>query len=188
MAVAFACEVCRYRRELSDDYAGQTVRCPQCAAAQSLAPLPAPAAPAAPASDPRCPFCAEPIKPEARKCRWCGEILDRSLAIAKKREQVKELERRRQILQPDAPGSKAALVVGLTGIILGPLLPPAGFALGPTALLMALSALRALRQDPKLEGRGAARAGLVLGLLTIVATILVVVLQIRLLGGLPEAD
>jgi hypothetical protein len=81
-----------------------TIECVQCKAcfavqAPGAAPPPSPFAAQAPARpDPfgqlaphdmadvaarRCPFCAEPISPDAMKCRHCGEVLDPDMRAAK---------------------------------------------------------------------------------------------------------
>jgi hypothetical protein len=184
MSAAFRCEVCNYARDVPDDYAGRKIRCPQCDAPVEVpAPPPDPAAAPAPEDTRPCPFCAEPIKREARKCRWCGEIVDRELAIAKQQEKVKEIERRREVLLREAPGAKASLIVGIVGLILGPLTIFGGFALGPLAIVMAVSAKSAIRKEPRLEGQGMATAGLILGALTLAATVAMLVTNVRTFGA-----
>ena len=185
MPLPFVCEVCRYSRDLAEDYAGTRFACPQCDAVQDLPPA---TAPADPAPGRACPFCAEPVRPEARKCRWCGEILDRALAIAKKKEAARDLERRRELILREAPGARGATIVGLVGLLMGPVFAPLGFALGPSAILMAVSALRAIAREPRLEGRGLAKAGLALGITTIAASVVMLATNFHLFGNLPDSD
>ena len=38
-----------------------------------------------------CPFCAEEVRPQARKCRYCGETIDVTLWLAEEAKKVAEL-------------------------------------------------------------------------------------------------
>src|SRR5579862_6769274 len=56
----------------------------------------------------RCPFCREPILADAKKCRYCGEFLDRSLVAP------------RQIARPTYPaGSMYCTLCGNVGPPMG---------------------------------------------------------------------
>jgi membrane protein YdbS with pleckstrin-like domain len=84
--------VCGHRFLIQDDQLSRTVTCPACkrplmpvaapAGEAAVAPTPTPAAPASAEATTRCPFCGEVILAIAKKCKHCGEFLDRAAAPA----------------------------------------------------------------------------------------------------------
>ena len=60
--------------------------------------------------EPRCPYCKEVVRPDAVKCRWCGEFLKKDLALR---------ARLRKRPPPDAslPEPSTILVLGILGIL-----------------------------------------------------------------------
>jgi hypothetical protein len=61
----------------------------------------------------RCPYCAERVLAEARKCKHCGEIIDRRLRAARRFE-----EEGPAYYDPPEPGS-AATGLGVASLALG---------------------------------------------------------------------
>ena len=66
--ITFNCPHCGARCKSADRAAGCKLPCPGCK--RSIA---------VPSSLKPCPFCAEPVQPDAKKCRHCGEVLDPAL-------------------------------------------------------------------------------------------------------------
>jgi predicted RNA-binding Zn-ribbon protein involved in translation (DUF1610 family) len=90
--IKVTCSSCGVTLSTPDSSAGKRAKCPQCAAAIDipafdqddfeLEPLAAePLVAATPAAEDRrpCPVCGEMIMREAIKCRFCGEVFDKSL-------------------------------------------------------------------------------------------------------------
>lgn len=85
--------VCGHRFLIQDDQVSRTVTCPACkrplmpvaappGESTPSVPTPTPAAPAGTEPTKRCPFCGEVILAIAKKCKHCGEFLDRAPASA----------------------------------------------------------------------------------------------------------
>lgn len=141
--------------------AGLAIRCPACERPlQVPRPLPGPAS--AEGESVRCPFCLQPILPQARKCRWCHEFLDRDLAIAKAREEEERIKRRVAVEEQESRLAKVSLVCAAMGLVCPLLLPGA-----MVGILMAIAAYRQIRENPRLKGIGMARTGLALGIISI---------------------
>ncbi len=108
-----------------------------------------------------CPYCGEAILAEAKKCQHCREYLDPDLR-AQARPAHDSVDR--MLMPVGRPAS--AIAAGYLGLL--SLLPLIGIA----AIITSLVALRTLRKQPDLSGRGRAIFGLVMGsTMTVVYTI-----------------
>ena len=169
MEALFKCDICHYERGLPESYRNQKIRCPQCASVILVD-----------AEQPRhlkpCPFCAENILDQARKCRFCGEIIDRALAIAKDKQKIREVQRASQIIDRYLPGSRPSLIMGILALILFPL----SYLFGPVSILMGLHAFRESKKNPHLEGVRFAKAGILLGTVSMIALSLILVLNYKI--------
>ncbi|HEU4339227.1 MAG TPA: hypothetical protein VFS19_04095, partial [Planctomycetota bacterium] len=167
MSIRFFCPSCAYEAPVADEYKGTSLKCPQCAASSVAGAAPDGETPGRP-----CPFCAEPVRPAARKCRHCGEILDRGLAIAKQQERLREIERRQAVLMTEIPGARAAFICGALSILSSPGMI-VGMMLGSLAILLGAAALREAPRYPGLDGVRRARTAIKLGIGGIVASLIV---------------
>jgi hypothetical protein len=100
----------------------------------------------------KCPFCKEIIRADALKCRHCGEYVDDSV---RKSVQPKECPKE----------AKDALTYSLVGIFCF------GFILGPIAIGKGLTALKIIKSEPGMPGKGKAQAGIIIGALELLLNI-----------------
>ena|SRR5438132_4298869 len=90
MSLAITCPSCQTRLRVRDQLAGKEIKCPRCSAPVSVpaedqvevvsvdavqAEAPAPTRPAAVPARP-CPECGKRIPTSARKCRYCGTLVE----------------------------------------------------------------------------------------------------------------
>ncbi len=110
------CPYCQQTLEVPEDLMGEIIDCPSCNRSialpdRNLSPTP----PATHQSEPLqkdCPFCGERILLKAKKCKHCGEILDRKLRAQRERLSAP------QVVQIERPPKSRSIYI-ILGLFLG---------------------------------------------------------------------
>jgi hypothetical protein len=111
-----------------------------------------------------CPSCGESIMAVAKKCRFCGEYFDEELRRA---EMPSASQAERMLLPVGRPISAIASgYLALFGVI-----PLCGLPFSIGAIVTGFVALKTLKKNPDLSGRGRAWFGIILGGLSTLGSI-----------------
>jgi hypothetical protein len=120
-----------------------------------------------------CPICGESILAVAVKCRYCGEFFDPAL----KRQHSRPGQVDSLLLPVGRPIS--AIAAGYLAMF--SVVPIFGLVAAIPALICGLSALKEIKRDPSLRGKGRAWFGIIAGgLFTVLWGLLAIVMAIGL--------
>lgn len=110
-----------------------------------------------------CPKCGKEIEDGSKECVACGEKFE----VNEPAIQTQEIPQIQEVSNVDKKCKKAktSLIVAIVGLII------AGIICGTYALITGIQALKEIKEDKELSGRGVAIAGVVLGLLDVVLSI-----------------